>query len=129
MVQPSIVNGTELGTQECQDFIFLQYGLELTDIPHYCDGCNATFSIINYLDCKWGGLVTSRHNKLRDGVVDLSGKSFTPSHMRDGLLIFAGFSVKRTKAKPDSTKATTVPANTPPLEATEHKGDRLIRDL
>ena len=49
--------------------------------------------------------------------------------MRDGPLIFAGFSVKRTKAKPASTKATTVPDDTPPLEATEQKGNLLIREL
>ena len=71
-VQLSIVNGTELGTQEWRDSIFLIYGLEPIDIPHYCDGCNATFSIIHYLDFKWGGLVTLRHNKLRDRVVDMS---------------------------------------------------------
>ena len=71
----------------------------------------------------------ARHNELRDGVADLSGKAFTPSHVHDEPLIFAGCAVKRTKANPDRTKGTTVPDNTPPLEATEQKGDPLICDL
>ena len=37
--------------------------------------------------------------------------------------------MKRTKENPGRTKATTVPAGKPPLEATEKKGDLLIRDL
>ena len=39
------------------------------------------------VDCKKGGLVTACHNELRDGVADLAGKTFTPSHMRDNPLI------------------------------------------
>ena len=37
--------------------------------------------------------------------------------------------MKSPKAKAAITKATTVPADTPPLEATEQKGDLLICDL
>ena len=71
----------------------------------------------------------ARHNELRDGVADLVGKAFTPYHVRDDSLIFVGCAVKRPKANPVSSKATTVPSATSPLEATEHKGDLLIRDL
>ena len=70
-----------------------------------------------------------RHNELRDGVTDLSGKAFTPNHMRDDLLIFAGCAVKRPKASPARSKATKATSATRPLEATEQKGDLLIRDL
>ena len=118
-MQPSTVNGTELGAQEWQDALFLQYGLELPDTPHYCDGCNANFSICHTLNCKWGGLVTMRHNKLRDRVADLTINAFTPFHVRNKPLIFAGCAVKRPKAKPARTKGTTVPDKMPPLEATE----------
>ena len=68
--------------------------------PKYCDGFQARFSISHTLDCKKGGLVTARHNELRDGVVDLAGKAFTPSHVRDAPLIYSGCAVKRTKAMP-----------------------------
>ena len=70
-----------------------------------------------------------RHNELRDGVTDLSGKAFTPNHMRDDLLIFAGCAVKRPKANLASSKATTVPAATPPLKSTEQKHGILMCDL
>ena len=82
-VLPSTVNGTELGAQEWQEALFQRYGLEPPDLPKYCDGCEARFTISHTLDCKKGGLVMARHNKLRDGVADLTGKAFTPSHVRD----------------------------------------------
>ena len=89
-VQPSTINGTELGAQEWRDALFLRYGLDPLELPHHCNGCNATFSICHVLDCKWGVLDTARHNEIRDGVVDLSGEAFTPSHVRDNPLIFVG---------------------------------------
>ena len=70
----------------------------------------------------------AHHNKLRDGVVKLAGKSFTPPHVRNDPLIFAGCAVKRQKAKPDRSKAKAT-SNTPQLEATKQKGDLLFRDL
>ena len=128
-VQPSTVNGTELGAQKWRDALFLRYGLEPPVIPHYCDGCNNTFSICHALDCKWVVLVMARHNEIRDKVADLAGKSFFPSQVRNIPLIFAGCAVKRPKENSASTKGTTVLDNMPPLEATEQKGDLLIRDL
>ena len=67
-VLPSTVNGTELGAQEWRDDLFLRYGLEPPDLPKYCDGCHARFLTSHSLDCKKKGLVTARHNELRDGV-------------------------------------------------------------
>ena len=106
-VQPSTVNGTDLGAQEWQDVAFLRYGLEPPDLPKYCDGCNARFSICHALDCKRGGLIIARHNKLRDGVADLAGKDFTPSQVRNDPLIYQGCAVKRTKARSAGPSGTT----------------------
>ena len=92
-VLPSTVNGTELGSHEWRDALFLRYGLYPPDLPKYCDRCEERFSISHALDCKKGGLVTARHNELRDGVVDLAGKAFTPSHVRDNPLIYSGRAV------------------------------------
>ena len=104
-VLPSTVNVTELGAQEWRDALFLSYGLEPPDLPKYCDGCETRFSISHTLDYKKGGLVTARHNELRDGVAYLAGKAFTPSHVRDDPLIYSGHAVSRTKPTPDgSTK-------------------------
>ena len=40
----------------------------------------------------------TRHNELRDGVADLAGKAFTPSHVQNNPLIYSGCTVKKTKA-------------------------------
>ena len=82
-VLPSTVNGTEMGSKEWRDALFLRYGLDPPGLPTHCDRCEARFTISHSLDCKKGGLVMARHNKLRDGVADLTGKAFTPSHVRD----------------------------------------------
>ena len=60
--------------------------------------------------------------------MDLSGKAFTPSHVHDNPLIFAGCVVKRPKAKLARTTGTTDRYNAPPPEAKEQKGDLLIID-
>ena len=78
-------------------------------------------------DCKKGGLVTKRHNELRDGVADLAGKAFTPSHVRDDPLIYSGRAVKRKKATSAGSNGNSEPPAAP--EVTEQKGDLLIRDL
>ena len=105
-VQPSTVNGTELREQEWSYALFLRYGLDPPDLPTYCDGCNAKFTICHAHNCKRGGLVTARHNELPDGVTYLSGKAFTPSHVRDDPLIFTGRAVKRTRATSDGASHT-----------------------
>ena len=69
-----------------------------------------------------------RHNELRDKVADLAGKAFTPSHVRDKLLIYSGCAVKRTNAAPAGAGGTSNHAEVKPPEVTEQKGDLLIRD-
>ena len=95
----------------------------------YCDGCQAKFFISHALDFKKGSLVTARHNELCDGVADLAGKSFTPSHVRDDPLICSGRALKRTKAAPDRTGVTSTQSEVQPPEVTEQKGDLFIWDL
>ena len=128
MVQPSTVNGTDLGAQECRDAAFLRYGLEPSDLPKNCDGCNARFSICHALHCKRGGLVTARHNELRDVVANLAGRAFTPSHVRNDPVIYQGCAMTRSKAHPAQPSDNTKQGESPP-EAKEQKGDLLIQDL
>ena len=74
------------------------------------------------LDCKKGVLITSHHNKLHDGVIDLSGKAFT-SHT--------------CMTTPKYTKVTPCRVGggggrikfSPPKEEEELKGGILIRDF
>ena len=128
-MQPSTVNGTDLGSQEWRDALFLQYGLEPPDLPTYCDGYQAKFSISHALDCKKGGLVAACHNELSDGVEDLAGKDFTPSHVREDPLVYSGRSVKSTKAAPSGVNGNSGQTAGQLTEVTEQKGDLLIRDL
>ena len=104
-----------MGPQEWRDALFLRYGLESPDLLTYCDRCQAKLSISHSLDCKKGGLVTARNNELRDGVADLAGKAFTPSH------------VKRTKATPAGSNGNSEHPAAP--DVTDQKGDLLIRYL
>ena len=93
------------------------------------DGCNTKFTIFHALDFNRGGLVTARHSELRYRVADLAGKAFTPSQVCDDPLIFAGRAVKRLKAKLARASDTIYWDEAPLTEATEYKGDLLIRDL
>ena len=70
-----------------------------------------------------------RHNELREGVVDLTDKAYTPSYVRDDLLILSGCAVKMTKATPDGDSVTTDQTRVPPPEVTEQKRNLLIRDI
>ena len=128
-VQPSTVNGTELGAQEWRDALFLGYGLDTPDLPTHCDGCHTKLTIIHTLDCKRGVLVTARLNDIRNGISDLARKDFTPSHVHEDPLIYSGHTVKRTKATSAGASDKTDQAGAPPLEVTEQKGNLLIRDL
>ena len=126
-VLTSTVNGTELGDQEWRDALFLWYGLEPPDLPKYCDRCQAWFSISHALDFKKGVLVTARHNELDDGLADLAGKAFTPSHVRNDPLIYSGSALRRTKPTPAGSNKNTPSEQSAAPEFTEQKGDLLSR--
>ena len=64
----------------------------------------------------------TRHNELRDGVVNLSSKALTPTHVREDPIIFTGHAVSGEKSKSKGKLA-------PPKDEGELKGDILIRDL
>ena len=61
--------------------------------------------------------------------MDLSGKSFTPSHVHDNPLIFAGCALKTLKEKTARTTGTNDRENALSLDFMEQKGDLLIHDL
>ena len=105
-VLPSAVNGTELGAQEWRDTLFLRYELDPPDLPTHCDGCDARCTISHILGCKKGGLVKAHHNEIRDGIADLAGKAFTPSHVRDDPSIYSGRAMSRAKPMPAGSNIT-----------------------
>jgi hypothetical protein len=83
LVLPLIVNGTELSAQEFRDALLLRYARCPPDLPARCDGCQQKFSIGHALECKQGGLVISRYNKIQVELSDLACKPFFPSAVRD----------------------------------------------
>ena len=109
--------------------LFLRYDMKPPDLPTYCDGFQSKFPISHDFDCKKGDLITVHHNEIRDGVADLAGKAFTPSHVRKDPLIYSGCAVKRTKAAPAGANGDIVQKIAQPPEVTEQKGNLLIRDL
>ena len=50
----------------------MHYKKLLLDLPTFCDGCSAPFTVEHALDCCIGGLVGQRHNEVRDAVGDLA---------------------------------------------------------
>ena len=98
-VPPSTVNGTELGSQECRDYLLLRYGIKPPDLTEHCNICGAEFDICHAFDCKKVGLITARHNMIRYGVADLTNKAFTPMHVCENPKIYTGCAMRGGKEK------------------------------
>ena len=62
----------DLSPQQFCDALSLRYNQSLIVMPTSCDGCGAAFTLSHALDCRRGGLVIRRHNKIRDALGDLA---------------------------------------------------------
>ena len=71
-----------LSATEFLDGIALRYALPLQRIPETCDGCGARMDLQHALGCMKGGLVTRRHNEVRDEIADLAQMAYGPSAVR-----------------------------------------------
>ena len=58
-----------MSSNQFRDAISLQYGKQPKDLPSHGDG--EVFTVCHALNCKKGGLVTFRHNELRDLHIEL----------------------------------------------------------
>ena len=94
LVLPSTVSWTELGAQEWRDYLFLRYGINPTDLLSHYNGCGAELSIYHTLNFKKGGLITARHNELRDRVANLAGQASIPAHVHNDPKIFTSCTVQ-----------------------------------
>jgi len=83
-VMPSHVGGTILSSTEFRDALMLRYARIPSNLPTSYDGCGKSKKIdVNHaLDCIKGGLVTARHDKIRDELRDLLAHVFSPSRTR-----------------------------------------------
>ena len=68
----------DLSAQEFRDGLALRYRKPLLPLPAVCDGCGAPFSTEHALDGRFGGLVTRRHNEVRDAFGDLASLVWSP---------------------------------------------------
>uniref|UniRef100_A0A1X7VFW7 Uncharacterized protein n=1 Tax=Amphimedon queenslandica TaxID=400682 RepID=A0A1X7VFW7_AMPQE len=71
-VAPVAKNHFDLSAQEFKDLLALRYLKTLQGIPPTSDGCSATFDLSHAIICRCGGLVTHRHNEVRDCFGDLA---------------------------------------------------------
>ena len=62
--------GYSLNKQEFRDGICLRYGWNIPNTPSYCQ-CGKENNIDHTLNCKSGGYVSMRHNRIRDLEADL----------------------------------------------------------
>jgi hypothetical protein len=72
-VLPLSHNHFDLSALEFRDALSMRYRRPLLNMPSHCDGCGEAFSLTHALDCKKGGLVTLRHNEIRDAFGDMAG--------------------------------------------------------
>ena len=72
LVPPIAKDNFDLSANEFRDGLALRYGKPLLQLPPVCDGCGSEFTVTHALDCRKGGLVTQRHNEVRDVICDLA---------------------------------------------------------
>ena len=89
-VIPDRFSGTALSLQEWHDNLSLRYGKTPRGLPRKCDGCGAGFTVEHGLSCKKGGLVSIRHDDVRDEWAHLCGLALTSSRVTTEPLIHYG---------------------------------------
>ena len=70
-IVPTNDNGFSMSSNQFRDAISLRYGKQPTNLPSICDADGESFTVCHALNCKKGGLVTFRHNELRDLNIEL----------------------------------------------------------
>ena len=76
-VLPVMKDNFDLSCNEFRDALCLRYAKPLLNLPQSCDGCSNIFTTSHALDCKKGGLVTIRHNEIRDVLHDMSSLAWS----------------------------------------------------
>ena len=61
---------------EFRDALAMRYSRPLLGMSAECDGCGAMFDLQHALDCRKGGLITQRHNEVRDALGDIAALAY-----------------------------------------------------
>ena len=108
---PPYVGGTIVSSSEFRDARMLRYARVPSNLSTSCDGCSESkkFDVNHALDCKKGGLVTIRHNEIRDELRDLLAHVFSPSRIRcDPMINHAPMRANGTKTHVPSTFSSSI---------------------
>ena len=120
------MNGTELSAVEFRDALHMRYARTPLGLQPNCEGCGQQLIVWHALACKKFGLVHSRNNAIRDELVDLESKAFSPSAVRNKPKISIGRAPK--EKTPELQEAPTVKKLLSDHPSDE-RGDVLIRGL
>ena len=78
--RPSQRDNFNLNKTEFRDAIAIRYCKPISNLPSTCDGCGDVFTLQHALSCKKGGLVSLRHNEIRDAVGDIASLLWANVH-------------------------------------------------
>jgi hypothetical protein len=101
---PDRFGGTELPKTEWHDNVSLRYGWRPLALPDRCDGCGEGFTVEHGLNCKKGGLVSIRHDDVRDEWAHLCSLSLSSSRVTVEPTIFYGGDVTASQRSEHSTR-------------------------
>jgi hypothetical protein len=120
-VIPTTSNGTILGRDEWRDSVRLRYNEAPQGMQSHCDGCNSAMTVEHAMSCKKGGLVTARHNILRDQWHNLLAIATTPSECTREPRIYMRERRPRQVPNQETPNPPALPPQTP--NTTEERGD------
>ena len=81
--------GYVLNKQSFWDLLYIRYGWRLKRIPSQC-ACGSTFNLQHTLQCPKGGLVTLRHNHVRNTTANLLSEVCIDVHVEPQLQLLSG---------------------------------------
>ena len=79
-----------MSRQEFVDNSRICLNLKVLNLPQHCNGCGAGFSIEHALSCKKGGLVSIRHDNVRDETGALAKLALPKTRVSYKPFIFLG---------------------------------------
>ena len=91
---PRRMNGTEMCDLEFRDALRLRYNFRPLGLETVCDGCGGKFSVDHAMSCKLGGLVSRRHEAVKQEFIHLGKLAFGQSRVTDEPKIFYGRGVR-----------------------------------